>query len=158
MWIHKHCISVKALQTEQRAVMDEWMFLSWIVFTQQLTHTHTPHIILSLCNVQYFVLSTSPSPWLPHTFIFISSLHHEYSVGVICDGYWQGGVPSSFCQLPLCGISRHSEQHRKRQKTFLSFVNRTSSAFCALWCASHASFYNVCVCPNLSSKFKLTPV
>lgn len=132
------------------AVMNEWMFLSWILFTQQLTHTkptythsHTLHIIRTVCNVQYFVLSTSPSQQLPDSFIFGSSLHRVCWMVVGIYGYWRGGVPPSLCQLPVTVDNRLKGKNR-----LLDLTSR---------CASHASFFHTCVCSTFSSKFKLTP-
>ncbi len=70
-------------------------------------------------------------------------------------GICEGGIPPSLCQLPVRGISRHNAEHRKRQKP--SFEKPTPQPFCALWCASHTSFYNLCLSTTLSPKFKLTP-
>lgn len=135
---HMQCISVKALQID-RAVMNEWMFLSYILFAQQHTHTHTLNLIL------YFVIGTSPSPWLP--FIFLSSLHHMLVIFVMVIGE----------MASLHHFVHFLSEGLPVTKPSLGLPDMTFQPFCALWCASHASFYKLCVSCTHSSKFKLTP-
>ena len=112
------------------------------------THKHT-HTSYHSYGVQHFVPCTSPSPRLPDSFIFVSSLHRTGCLGGSCGGHWRGVVPPSLGQLPVWGISRHNAGQRKRRKAslgLLSFVHDVSAFLCPLMCIPRFFLQSVCVC------------
>ena len=110
------------------------------------TNTHTPHIIPTVFSI------LSPVPLLhPDSQIHSSLFHPSIALGV-----WGGAV----AVIGEVSSHRHSvnflseglvvtmQDKGKGEKRLLVFCHSytTSQPFCALWCASHASFYNLCVC------------
>ena len=119
---------------------------NWLTRTHTHKHTHTPHIIPTVFSI------LSPVPLLhPDSQIHSSLFHPSIALGV-----WGGAV----AVIGEVSSHRHSvnflseglvvtmQDKGKGEKRLLVFCHSytTSQPFCALWCASHASFYNLCVC------------
>lgn len=105
----------------QAAVMNECMFLSWILFTQQLSHTHNPpssHTYTFFCNVySYFdTINYCFFHWTPSSQTSVGSFIIMLIIGVTMS-------TSNFCEWWM---------DNKRQK--FDIWTQFSAFLCCLMC------------------------